>query len=125
MYVAIEAWSERGQGVVVQPPIYPPFLGSVRTRGRVLVENRLVQGAAGYEIDFDRLRAAISRDTRLLLLCNPHNPTGCVFQRDELERLAEIALSHDLVVVADEIHGELVYPGHTFAPFATLGPQVE
>jgi cystathionine beta-lyase len=125
MYVAIQAWSERGQGVVVQTPIYPPFLGSVRTLGRRLVEDRLVPGPAGYEIDFDRLRAALSRDTRLLLLCNPHNPTGRVFRRDELERLAELALAHDLVVVADELHGELTYPGFEFAPFATLGPEVE
>jgi cystathionine beta-lyase len=125
MYVAIEAWSERGQGAVVQTPIYPPFLGAVRNTGRALVENRLVQGPAGYEIDFDRLSAGLSRDTRLLLLCNPHNPTGRVFQRDELERLAEIALAHDLVVVADELHGELTYPGHGFVPLATLGPEVE
>ncbi|HET6303931.1 MAG TPA: aminotransferase class I/II-fold pyridoxal phosphate-dependent enzyme, partial [Myxococcota bacterium] len=125
MYAAIEAWSERGQGVVVQTPIYPPFLGAVRSTGRVLVENRLVRGLTGFEIDFDQLRAAISRDTRVLLLCNPHNPTGRVFRRDELERLAEIALSHDLVVVADEIHGELVHAGHHFVPIATLDPEVE
>lgn len=125
MYVAIEAWSERGQGTLVQTPIYPPFLGAVRNTGRVLVENRLVQGPAGFEIDFDRLRSAISRDTRLLLLCNPHNPTGSVFSHAELERLAAIVLERDLVVVADELHGELTYPGHGFVPFATLGPEVE
>ncbi len=125
LYVALEVFSERAQGVVVQTPIYRPFLGAVRDTGRALVENRLVRGPAGFEIDFDRLRAAISRDTRVLLLCNPHNPTGRVFTRTELESLAEIALSRDLVVVADEIHGELVFPGHRHVPFATLGSEVE
>jgi cystathionine beta-lyase len=125
MYVALEAWSERGQGAVVQTPIYPPFLGAVRNTGRRLVENRLALGPGGYEIDFDALRAALTPDTRLLLLCNPHNPTGRVFQRGELERLAELVLAHDLVVVADELHGELTYPGHGFVPFATLGPELE
>jgi cystathionine beta-lyase len=125
IYVALEAYSERGQGVVVQTPIYPPFLQAVREMGRALVENRLVAGKDGYEIDFDALRTDVERDTRILLLSHPHNPTGRVFRREELAALAEIVLERDLIVVSDEIHADLVFPGQRHIPFASLGPEVE
>jgi cystathionine beta-lyase len=108
----------------VQTSIYPPFLSSVRDTQRRLVENRLVDGAEGWEMDFDRLRADVDDSTRLLMLCNPHNPTGRVFTRTELETLAEIALARDLVVVTDEIHADLLFDGREHIPFAMLGPEV-
>jgi len=125
MYVALEAYSGKGDGVVVQTPIYAPFLSACRETDRRLVENRLVRGRDGYEIDFDALRASVDRDTRVFLLCNPHNPTGRVYRRDELEQLAEIALANDLVVVTDEIHCDLTFDGLHHIPFATLSPEVE
>ncbi|MEE8582076.1 MAG: MalY/PatB family protein [Myxococcota bacterium] len=125
MYVALGAYSEAGDGVIVQTPIYPPFLEAVAEMGRRLDENRLVQGERGHEIDFDALRASLDARTRVLMLCNPHNPTGRVFTRAELNALAEIVLEHDLVVVTDEIHADLVYAGGQHIPFATLGPELE
>lgn len=125
IYVAIETCSQPGEGVVVQTPIYPPFLEAVRETGRALVENALVRGPERYEIDFDALRASLSPSTRILLLCNPHNPTGRVLGRAELEALAEIAIAHQLLIVSDEIHAELVHPGHEHVPIATLSPEVE
>jgi cystathionine beta-lyase len=122
--VSLLQFAEAGEGAVVQTPIYPPFLGNVRATGRRLVEAPLAYGAQGYEVDLDALAAKIDGGTRLLLLCNPHNPTGRVFRRSELEGMAELALRHDLVVVADEIHGDLVYRGHTHIPFASLAPEV-
>ena len=116
--------SRPGEGVVVQTPIYPPFLAAVERSGRRLVENPLLQGTERYEIDFDRLRAQIDPDTRVFLLCNPHNPTGRVFEPAELQAIAELALAHDLIVVSDEIHADLAYPGHTHLPFASLGGEV-
>jgi cystathionine beta-lyase len=110
--------------VVLQTPIYPPFLAAVDKSGRRVVESSLVRGADRYEIDFDHLRAQIEPDTRLFLLCNPHNPTGRVFDREELLALGELAIEHDLIVVADEIHADLTYPPHRHVPFATLGPDV-
>jgi len=124
LYVSIEVLSQPGDGVIVQTPIYPPFLHAVAQTKRRLVENRLVSGSSGWEIDFDTLRARIDSRTRLLLLCNPHNPTGRVFRRDELEQLAEIAVANDLVVVADEIHGDLVFDGKTHIPIASLGAEI-
>ena len=120
----IEVWTEPGDGVIIQTPIYPPFLESVQQSGRALVDNPLRRGPTRYELDIDALRQAIDDRTRLLLLCNPHNPTGRVFERAELEALAEIVLEHELIVASDEIHADLVYPGATHIPFATLGPEI-
>ena len=125
LYIALQVYSEPGDGAIVQTPIYPPFLEAVHEMGRHLIVNELVRGDEGYEIDFDALRRGINRRTRLILLSNPHNPTGRVFTRAELEQLAQIVLEHHLVVVSDEIHADLVFPGHTHIPFATLGPEVE
>lgn len=125
IYVALDRLSAPGEGVVVQTPVYPPFLSAVRKTGRRMIENPLTPGAVRYELDLDGLRRAVRADTRLLLLCNPQNPTGRVLERGELEALAEIALAGDLVVVADEIHADLVYPGSSHVPFASLAPEVE
>jgi cystathionine beta-lyase len=125
IYVALQTYAQPGEGVVVQTPVYPPFLHAVRESGRALVENVLVRGPEGYEIDFDALRASLSPSTRMLLLCNPHNPTGRALRRAELEALAEIAIEHRLLIVSDEIHGELVHPGHEHIPVAALAPEVE
>ena len=116
--------SRRGEGVVLQTPIYPPFLAAVEGSDRRVVESRLVRGANRYEIDFDHLRAELEPDTRLILLCNPHNPTGRVFEREELLALGELALEHDIIVVSDEIHADLTFPPHRHVPFATLGPEL-
>jgi cystathionine beta-lyase len=116
--------SRRGEGVVLQTPIYPPFLVAVERSGRRVDESTLVRGADRYEIDFDDLRAKLQPDTRLILLCNPHNPTGRAFEREELLALGELALEHDIIVVSDEIHAELTFPEHRHVPFATLAPEL-
>lgn len=123
-YISLEAFSQRGDGVVVQPPIYPPFLGSVRNLGRTLVPNGLVQEASGHHIDFDALLANIDDSTRMLLLCNPHNPSGRVFTSDELSALALLAAERDWIVVSDEIHADLVFDGRQHIPFASLGDEI-
>ena len=124
MHVILEQFSDPGDGVIVQTPIYPPFVGSVTTLKRRLEDNPLLPGEGGYRIDFDGLAAA-AENSRILLLCNPHNPTGRVFRRDELEGIAEIAVAHDLLVVSDEIHSELVYPGYDHIPFAAISEEAE
>ena len=116
--------SRPGDGVVIQTPIYPPFLASVSGSGRRLVENPLRRGPQRFELDLDHLRATIDERTRILLFCNPHNPSGRAFERGDLEGLAELAIEHDLVVVSDEIHADLVFPGHQHIPIATLGADV-
>ncbi len=125
IYIALETLTEPGAGVILQPPVYPPFFQAVHETHRRLVSNPLVRGPRGYELDVDSLRRVCDAGTRVLLLCNPQNPTGRVFTRAELEELARIAVERDLIVISDEIQCDLVYPGRRHVPFATLGPEVE
>jgi cystathionine beta-lyase len=125
IHIAIATLTEPGDGVIVQGPIYPPFLTSVEGLGRRVIDNRVLDPTGAAAFNFDELRAqAADPRTTLLLLCNPHNPTGRVLTRAELETIAEIALANDLHVVADEIWMDVVYPGHTHIPFQTLGPEI-
>ena len=124
MIASVATFCAPGEGVVIQTPIYPPFLQLVRLQNRRVVENPLLRNADRHEIDLAGLRATIDEGTRLMLFCNPHNPTGRVFERGELEAVAEIALERDLIVVSDEVHSDLVYPGHRHVPFASLGPEI-
>jgi len=112
--------------VLITPPIYFPILSvpkNVRIRGQ-LTEMHCNDGLR-YEIDFDRLERSIDGRSRLFILCNPHNPIGRVYTRSELERLAEICETHDLVICSDEIHADFVYEGHRHIPFAALSPEVD
>jgi cysteine-S-conjugate beta-lyase len=110
-----------GDGVVINPPVYPPFFAAVREIERRVVEAPLVRAAGGFQLDLDGLRDAFAAGARALLLCNPHNPTGRVLARSELEAVAELAGRYDAVVVADEIHAPLTLPGATHTPWVALG----
>ncbi len=125
MYVGLLTLTAEGAGTVVQTPVYPPFLGCVTDVGRRMITNELVDNGSGYAIDFDGLRARLNPDAAAIMFCNPQNPTGRVFARDELEQLARIAVERDLVIISDEIHADLVFPPHEHIPMATLGPEVE
>ena len=119
----IELCSRPGDGVVVQTPIYPPFLRAVELTGRDLIENPLGPPAEGSRLDVAGLEEALAAHPapRVLLLCHPHNPTGRVFDDVELDAVARLAIRHDLVVISDEIHADLVYPGARHRPFASSG----
>jgi cystathionine beta-lyase len=120
--VTCRAVGEAGDDVLTLVPVYPPFLSAPRNSGRGLVRIPMSEERNRWTIDFDRLKAGITPRTRLLLLCNPHNPVGRVFDRAELERLAEMSAAAGLVVCADEIHCGLVLDSKKpHIPFATLG----
>ena len=114
--VALWNTTERGDGVVVFTPIYYPFLDAIAASGRRRVDVPL--DPDGWRIDPDRLAASIDDTTRVILFCNPHNPTGRVFDVDEIAAVAAIAERHDLLVITDEIWGELVHPGAVHRPLA-------
>ena len=118
------AFGETGDGILIQTPVYPPFHAIGKNVGRTMQSAPLVRTDSGYEIDFDIFERAITRCTRVFLLCNPHNPVGRVFTRTELEKLAEICIEHDLIICADEIHQDFIYEGHTHIPIASLGSEV-
>jgi cystathionine beta-lyase len=125
IYLSIQLYTEPGDGVMTLTPTYPPLWHSVESMGRRLVDCTLLPSKGGYEIDFDQLEDQLDPTVKLLLLCNPHNPTGRVFTRSELERLAALVVERDLIVVSDEIHADLVYAPHRHIPFASLGPEIE
>lgn len=125
LFCGLQVYSEPGDGVLMQTPIYPPFIGAVGETKRRPIYATLERGTERYEIDFDRLRGQIDAGTRILMFCNPHNPLGRVFTRAELEQIAELVLENDLVVLSDEIHAELIHPGGTHIPFATLSKEIE
>jgi cystathionine beta-lyase len=121
--IALDMVSARGEGVVVQTPAYPPFFEHVTEAGRHIVASPLRRDPdGGHKLDPDRLEADLARaDVTVLLLANPHNPTGTVFTRDELTTVAELAHAHRVRIVADEIHAPMTYPGVRHVPIATIG----
>ena len=121
MSAAIEAFSNEGDKVIVQTPVYPPFFHSVSKHNRKLLKNPLKQDEFGkYRFDIEDLKSKIDSTTKLLLLCSPHNPVGRVWSREELEEILEVCLEHNIVVFADEIHSDLVYAPNKHIPFASL-----
>lgn len=117
----IKALTEPGDKVLVQTPVYNCFFSSIRNNGCTTAENALVRKGNSYEIDFDDFeRQAADEKTKVFLLCNPHNPAGRVWKPEELSRMNDICLRHGVKVIADEIHCELVMPGHKFTPFAAV-----
>jgi len=119
LFATILAFSEPGDGIIAQTPVYPPFLRLIAESGRRLVENPLVDDGTRFVVDLAGLERVAS-DAAMILLCNPHNPTGRVLERTELEGIATIAAAHDLTIVSDEIHADLIYPGAGHLPMATF-----
>ena len=121
------AFGERGDGVLVQPPIYFPFLSAIKNQEREILHAPLKRkdrkDCIHYEIDFDVFEAAITARTNLFLLCNPHNPVGKLHSTEDLERMVSICERNDLVICSDEIHCELLLDGRTHRPTATLSPE--
>ncbi len=120
----IEAFSKPGDSVIVQPPVYFPFFDCVKGTKRKLIENPLKIENGRYTFDFEDLKAKIDKKTKLLLLCNPQNPGGTVFSKEELTELATICLENKIMVISDEIHSDLIFNRHKHIPFASLSDEI-
>ncbi len=119
--MAVNCFTDQGDGIIVQPPVFFDFADIINENGRRLVENPLFLRDGRYEMDFDDLESlAAAPDTRMIFLCNPHNPVGRVWTRNELAHLSAICRRHDVLVVSDEIHGDLTLPSHAYTPIASL-----
>ncbi|MDR3195062.1 MAG: PatB family C-S lyase [Tannerella sp.] len=118
--LALEYFTRPGDKVIIQPPVYHPFRIVPESLHRQVVCNplKLVNGV--YEMDFDQLESVIDKDCKALILSSPHNPAGIVWKKETLQTLAEICCRHHLLVIADEIHAEMVYPPYTHHPFPTV-----
>jgi cystathionine beta-lyase len=124
--VACRAFSSPADGLLQQLPVYPPILRLPDNVGLTRDAMDLTRGGDGrYTVDWDAFERAITPRTRMFVLCNPHNPVGRVYTREELGRMAEICLRRGLVICADEIHGDLVYSGHQHVSIASLHPDIE
>ena len=121
---AVKALSKPGEKVIIQSPVYNCFFSSVRNNGCEILDVPLLYHDGTYSYDFDGLeRACADPAAKVMLLCNPHNPAGRVWTREELARVGDIARRHGVTVVSDEIHCEIVMPGFTYTPFASVSPE--
>jgi len=126
LYLSIHAFTLPGDAVLIQPPVYHPFARSILRSGRQLVNNPLRRADGRYEIDYEDLDAKLSSPlVKLFIICNPHNPVGKVFSREELVEMGNLALKHNVPVISDEIHGDLIMPGYRHIPFASINEQFE
>lgn len=122
--VAVQAFTQPGGQVVIQSPVYYPFFDVIKMNDRELVNSPLIEENGILEMDFAGLEQIFKNGAKLMLLCNPHNPGGRVWDRADLEKLAELVIKYDVIVVSDEIHCDMIMPGHTHLPFASLSEQV-
>lgn len=120
--IAIHAFTNPGDAILIQPPVYPPFANSVLGNGRKLIKNPLIPQDGGYTIELQDFEAKIKdNDVKLFILCSPHNPVGRVWTPEELKSMADICLKHNVLIVADEIHHDLTFPGVRHYPLPSLG----
>lgn len=118
---AIQCLTDKGDSVLIQPPVYPPFFSSIKNNDRNLVLNPLVLKNGKYEIDFEDFEAKIKEENvKLFLLCNPQNPVGRVWSSEDLEKILKICEENNVIVFSDEIHGDIIYEGNKFSSVLTL-----
>lgn len=120
----IKALTVPGDKVLVQTPVYNCFFSSIRNNGCEIVTSPLVHTDNTFTIDYDDLEKKVADPKmKVMLLCNPHNPVGRIWRREELIRIGKLCIRHEVTVVSDEIHCELVFPGHTYTPFASISDE--
>jgi cystathionine beta-lyase len=119
-FSSVMAFSEPGDAVLLQLPSYPPFMAAINDTGRRLIANPMRDDGMRWALDLAAYEAAPDPRTRVLIFCHPQNPTGRAYSRAELEMVADFAIRNDLIVVSDEIHADIVYPGKTHIPLASL-----
>ncbi|MFT8872381.1 MAG: MalY/PatB family protein [Sporolactobacillus sp.] len=121
----VDGFTTRGDKVLIQPPVYPPFRKAVANQHRELVTSPLIPSAGNYTMNFDDLAVKMADPAvKLMILCSPHNPVGRVWTAAELTHLAQLALANDVLIVSDEIHGDLVFSGQHHLPFAKISNEM-
>lgn len=119
---AIQSLSKKGDKVIIQSPVYNHFYSSIENSGRIVIENNLLYQNGKYTIDFEDLaRKAADPKVKLLIISNPHNPVGKVWKKEDLQAIGDICLQHNVIIISDEIHADLVFKEHIHIPFASLG----
>jgi cystathionine beta-lyase len=122
--IIVQAMTEPGEKIIIQPPVYFPFFSCVEYNGRKLLLNQLIEKDGVYSIDFEDLENKMKDGARMLILCNPHNPVSRCWTREELEWIGAKSLEHGVIVVSDEIHCDLVFEPYRHIPLATISEEI-
>ncbi|MCM2534727.1 pyridoxal phosphate-dependent aminotransferase [Neobacillus pocheonensis] len=121
--LSIKSFTNPGDKIIIQPPVYHHFARVIQAAGREIVSNPLMLENGRYSMDFEDLEAKIDAKVKMLILCSPHNPIGRVWSKEELTRLGQLCIKHNILIVADEIHFDFVYKTHTHIPFASISEE--
>lgn len=124
LHMAIEAFTEPGDKILIQTPVYTPFYTVIKAHGREMVKNPLIDKDQYFTIDFDNFEEKLKTGVKAFILCSPHNPVGRVWKKEELEEIARLCLKYDVMIFSDEIHADLVFPGEKHTPIASLSDEV-
>ena len=124
MNMIVLGFTEPGDEIIVQSPVYFPFFSAVENNNRKLVHNQLLYKNGRYFFDFENLKSKISARTKMLILCNPHNPVGRAWTKNELTELAEICLKNNMLIISDEIHCDLALPPHRHVVMAGISERI-
>ena len=124
LHMAIEAFTEPGDKILIQTPVYTPFYTVIKAHGREMVKNPLIEKDQYFTIDFDDFEEKLKTGVKAFILCSPHNPVGRVWKKEELEEIARLCLKYDVMIFSDEIHADLVFPGEKHIPIASLSDEV-
>ena len=114
------AFTNENDSVIVQPPVYFPFFPAVESHNRKLIHNQLTESEGTWKMDFDNLKRSLGKGPRMIIISNPHNPVGRVWTADELKELVDICYDNNILIISDEIHCDLVLPGYSHTPLASL-----
>ena len=122
--LSIMAYTEPKDKIIIQSPVYFPFFDAVKENDRTLINNPLKKENGKYKIDYEDLKSKIDEDTKMIILCNPHNPVGRVWSKEELKELADICIENDIIVLSDEIHSDIIYEGSKHTPIASISEEM-
>ena len=123
--ILINQHSDKGDGVIIQPPVFFEFRSVIRSNKRKIIKNPLKVVDGKYQMDFEDLEEkAANPTTKIMIICNPHNPVGRVWTRDELAQAGEICRRHNVLIISDEIHGDIVYKPHQYTPLASISDEL-
>lgn len=122
--ILVQALTKPGEKIVVQSPVYYPFFKAIENNDRVLINNQLLLKKGKYEIDFENLEHQIDFETKMIFFCSPHNPVGRVWSEDELIKLGKIAEKHDLIIISDDIHSDIIYGDNKYVPISSLSEKL-
>jgi len=124
LHMAVQALTDPDDKILIQTPVYTPFYSVIEEHGREVVKNPLVYEDKYYTIDFDDFEEKLKSGVKAFILCSPHNPVGRVWKKDELEEMARLCLKYDVLIISDEIHSDLLFPGQTHIPMASLSEEI-